>query len=146
MVVTANDSRLPIAHIGKTKVSSKNDDIKMPLEDVYHVPGIKKNFLSVTQLTSSVNYVLFGPHDVKIYRELNIVEEQVMKGRRLQTAYVMSTETTYVDKTRKNETEDLWHMWLSHVSYSKLDMMMKKSMLRGLPQLEVRTDTICAGC
>ena len=25
-------------------------------------------------------------------------------------------------------------------------MMMKKSMLKGLPQLEVRTDSICAGC
>ncbi|KAL0402266.1 UNVERIFIED_CONTAM: Retrovirus-related Pol polyprotein from transposon RE2 [Sesamum latifolium] len=37
-------------------------------------------------------------------------------------------------------------MRLSHVSYSKLDTMMKKSMLKGLPKLEVRRDTVCAGC
>ncbi|KAL0374948.1 UNVERIFIED_CONTAM: putative mitochondrial protein [Sesamum radiatum] len=43
-------------------------------------------------------------------------------------------------------TADLWHMRLSHVSYSKLDTMMKKSMLKGLPKLEVRSDTVCAGC
>ncbi|PKI63869.1 hypothetical protein CRG98_015752 [Punica granatum] len=69
-----------------------------------------------------------------------------MKGRRLESVYVMSAETAYVHKTRRNETADLWHMRLSHVSYSKLDVMMKKSMLKGLPQLEVRTYAVCAGC
>ncbi|KAE8728709.1 hypothetical protein F3Y22_tig00004111pilonHSYRG00116 [Hibiscus syriacus] len=49
-------------------------------------------------------------------------------------------------RTRKNETSDLWHMRLGHVSYSKLSVMVKKSMLKGLPQLDVRTDTVCAGC
>ena len=58
----------------------------------------------------------------------------------------MSAETAYVDKTRKNETTDLWHMRLGHVSYHKLNVMMKKSMLKGLPQLDVRTNTVCAGC
>ncbi|KAE8704364.1 PLAC8 family protein [Hibiscus syriacus] len=48
--------------------------------------------------------------------------------------------------TRKNETSDLWHMRLDHVSYSKLSVMVKKSMLKGLPQLDVRTNTVCAGC
>nr|GMD46973.1 Retrovirus-related Pol polyprotein from transposon RE1 [Ipomoea batatas] len=37
-------------------------------------------------------------------------------------------------------------MRLGQVSYSKLDMMMRKSMLRGLPQLEVRNGAVCAGC
>ena len=107
---------------------------------------MKKNLLSVAQLTSSGHFVLFGPQDVKVYRDLEIMEELVIKGRRLESVYVMSAETAYVDKTRKNETTDLWHMRLSHISYSKLTVMMKKSMLKGLPQLEVRKDTICAGC
>jgi len=57
----------------------------------------------------------------------------------------MSVETAYVDKTRRNETANLWHMQLGHVSHSKLDVMMKRSMLKGLPQLEVAKDTVCAG-
>ncbi|GMJ08723.1 hypothetical protein HRI_004541500 [Hibiscus trionum] len=69
-----------------------------------------------------------------------------MKGQRSESMYVMSAEVAYVDMTSKNETADLWHMRLGHVSYYKLDVMMKKSMLRGLPELEVRTDAICAGC
>ena len=60
-----------------------------------------------------------------------------MEGQRLESAYVMSVESTYIDKTRRNETIDLSHMQFSYVSYSKLSVMMKKSMLKGLPQLDV---------
>ncbi|KAL6311801.1 hypothetical protein AAG906_020910 [Vitis piasezkii] len=95
MVVTMNNSKLPIAHINE-----------------------------YAQLTPSA-ILLFSPQDVKVYRDLEIMEEPVIKGRRLESVYVMSAETAYVDKTRKNETTDLWHMRLSHVSYSKLTVMMK---------------------
>ncbi|KAE8665979.1 tir-nbs resistance protein [Hibiscus syriacus] len=107
VVVTADNSRLPITHIG--------------------------------------HYVLFGPQDVKVYRDVKISETPTMEGRRLESIYVMSAESAYVDRTRKNETSDLWHIRLGHVSYSKLSVMVKKSMLKGLPQLDVRTHTVCAG-
>jgi len=100
----------------------------------------------VAQLTSSGHYVLFGPQDVKVYRDLEIIKKPMMKGQKLESVYVMSAETAYVDKTRRNETLDLWHMRLGHVSYSKLDVMMKRLMLKGLPQLKVRKGTVCAGC
>ncbi|KAF7834575.1 Retrovirus-related Pol polyprotein from transposon RE1 [Senna tora] len=128
VVVMADNSKLPIAHIGNTTVSPQE--------------SMRKNLLSVAQLTSSGHYVLFGPQDVKVYHNLEVTKEPVMKGHKLESVYVMSTETAYVDKTRRNETADFWHKRLSHVSYSKLDVMMKKSMLKGLPQLEVRTDTM----
>ncbi|CAL9028014.1 unnamed protein product, partial [Prunus brigantina] len=124
----------------------RGNRVVVPLQDVYHVPGMKKNLLSVAQLTSSGHYVLFGPRDVKVYQDLKISGMLTMEGRRLESVYVMSAESAYVDKTRKNETADLWHMRLGHVSYHKLSVMMKKSMLKGLPQLDVRTDTVCAGC
>jgi len=146
VVVTANNSKLSIAHIGNTVVSPQHGDTKVPLKNVYHDLGMRKNLLSVAQLTSSGHYVLFGPQDVKVYRDLEIIKEPMMKGQKLELVYVMSAETAYVDKTRRNETADLWHMRLGHVSYSKLDVMMKRSMLKGLPQLEVRKDTVCAGC
>ncbi|KAE8692620.1 tir-nbs resistance protein [Hibiscus syriacus] len=78
-------------------------------------------------------------------------------GRVVVTADNSRLPITHIGKTivtpryntnqdRKNETSDLWHMRLGHVSYSKLSVMVKKSMLKGLPQLDVRTDTVCAGC
>ena len=63
-----------------------------------------------------------------------------MEERRFESVYVMSAQTAYVDKARKNETTDLWHARLGHMSYNKLKVMMKKSMVKGLPQLDVKED------
>ncbi|KAI3448734.1 hypothetical protein Pfo_005399, partial [Paulownia fortunei] len=90
VVVTADNSRLPIAHIGKTIVTPRYNSNQVPLQNVYHVPGMKKNLLSVAQLTSSGHYVLFGPQDVKVYHNLKISETPTMEGRRLESVYVMS--------------------------------------------------------
>ncbi|KAE8686769.1 Detected protein of unknown function [Hibiscus syriacus] len=117
VVVTVDNSRLSITHIGKTIVMPRYNINQVQLQDVYHVPGMKKNLLSVAQLTSSGHYVLFGPQDVKVYRDVKISETPTMEGRPLESIYVMSA---YV--------------------------MVKKSMLKRLPQLDVRTDTVCAGC
>ena len=67
-----------------------------------------------------------------------------MEGRQLESIYVMSAQETYMNKTKKNETVDLWHARLRHVSYNIIKVMMKKSMLRGLPNLEIRDNIICA--
>ncbi|KAG6790464.1 hypothetical protein POTOM_006618 [Populus tomentosa] len=106
-----------------------------------HMTGDKEKLDNDVSL-QKVYHVL----DVKVYHSLEIAEEPLMKGQILESVYVMFVETVYIDKTRKNETTNLWHLCLSHVSYSKLVVMMKKSMLKGLPQLEVRTDTVCARC
>lgn len=47
-------------------------------------------------------------------------------------------------KTRKNEIPDLWYACLGHVNYTRLKAMMKKAMVKGLLQLEVRNNIICA--
>lgn len=109
VVVTANNSRLPIAHIDKTTIVPRYSPNKMPIHDVYHVPGMSKNLLSVTQLTTSGHYVLFGPRDVKVYEELKVSGAPTMQGRRMEYVCVMSAESAYVDKTKKNEIVDLRH-------------------------------------
>ena len=92
---------------------NKSDTVS--LHNVYHVPGIKKNLLSVSQLTTSGSYVLFGPEDVKVYQDVKIIGKLTIEGRRVESVYVLSIESAYVDKTRKNETTDLWHARLGHI-------------------------------
>ncbi|KAL4282412.1 hypothetical protein GQ457_03G013080 [Hibiscus cannabinus] len=145
VVLTANNSRLSISHVGKTTLP-RNDSQQLQLEKVYLVPGLKKNLLSVPQLTAVGNYVLFGPEDVSIFQKVEVIGTPIVKGRRTISVYVLSAESTYVDKTRKNETVDLWHERLGHVSYYKLKVMMEKQILRGLPQVDIRTDIVCAWC
>jgi len=58
----------------------------------------------------------------------------------------MSAQDAYIDKTRKKETTYLSHARVGHVSYHKLKVMMQKSMVKGLPQLEIRDNIVCMGC
>ncbi|KAH6831338.1 hypothetical protein C2S53_010991 [Perilla frutescens var. hirtella] len=73
IVVTADNSKLPIAHIGKTLITPRFSPSQVQLQDVYHVPGMKKNLLSVAQMTDTGKYLLFGPKDVKVYQNLKVI-------------------------------------------------------------------------
>jgi len=99
----------------------------------------------MSQLTSSGNYVVFGPRDIKVYRNLKSISPLLMEGWKLESVYVMSAQDAYIDKTRKNKIVDLWHARLGHVSYHKLKVMMQKSMVKGLPQLEIWDNITCVG-
>lgn len=60
MVVTANNSKLPITHVGETEIVPRYSPHPVQLHNVYHVPGMKENQLSVSQLAASGNYVVSG--------------------------------------------------------------------------------------
>lgn len=95
-------------------------------------------------LTFVCNYVLFRPNDVKVYQNIKVLGILTMEGRRVESMYVMSTESAYVKKTQKNDIADLWHENLECVGNGKLNVVMKKRILKILPQLEVIKDAVCA--
>ena len=76
---TTNNTQSSIAQIGNTTIVPDNKSNTV-LHSVYHVPGIKRNLLSVSQLTTSGNYVLFGPEDVKVYKDVKIIEKLTIEG------------------------------------------------------------------
>ena len=145
VVLMADNSRLSISHVGKAVIPRYGPQ-QLQLEKVYHVPSLKKNLLSVPQLTAEGKYVLFGPEGVAIFRKLKVIGTPIMEGRRRQSVYVLSAESAYVEKTRKNKTDDLWHARLGHVNYSKLKEMIHKKVMKGLPQLDIWTGIVCACC
>lgn len=66
VVVSANNSKMSINHIGKTVFVSHHSSRQVKLQNIYHITCLKKNLLSVSQLTNSGNY-FFGPNDIKVY-------------------------------------------------------------------------------
>ncbi|KAL8138008.1 hypothetical protein V2J09_004009 [Rumex salicifolius] len=144
-VITANNTMHPVQHVGDLTISPCKGGSKV-LEDVYHVPGMKKNLVSVPQITVAGNYVVFGPDNVKVLANASIHGEVLMEGKKVRKLYVLSAGDAYVDKARQHETVDLWHARLAHVHYNRLKAMMKKAMVKGLPSLDVREGVVCAGC
>ncbi|KAK3015868.1 hypothetical protein RJ639_006556 [Escallonia herrerae] len=102
VVVTANNSRLAIPHIGKATIA----------------PGfsMKKNLVSVSQLTSSRNYVVFGPDDVKGLPQLEVQEDIVCAGYQYGKAHQLPYEESKFrakepletpEETRPGQHEDI---------------------------------------
>ncbi|KAG5582114.1 hypothetical protein H5410_052741 [Solanum commersonii] len=54
VMVTANNLKISITHISKTVFMSHHSSRQVKLQNVYHVPGMKKNLLFVSQLTDFV--------------------------------------------------------------------------------------------
>ncbi|KAJ4980253.1 hypothetical protein NE237_031090 [Protea cynaroides] len=117
IVVTANNAKLPIAHVRSVSCTPTSSDEGLVLRDVFHVPDMKKNLISVSQLPKSGGYVVFGPDDVKVYETVHIIGNPYMHGRRCDSVYVMTAQEAY------------------------LKVMMQKKLVRGLLELEVRSDT-----
>ncbi|XP_076886385.1 uncharacterized protein LOC143536225 [Bidens hawaiensis] len=67
VVVIADNSRHGIEHIGDVELFPGSKSDMLLLKDVFHVPGMKKNLLSIPQITDTGRYVLFGPKEVMIF-------------------------------------------------------------------------------
>ncbi|XP_076898464.1 putative mitochondrial protein AtMg00300 [Bidens hawaiensis] len=107
---------------------------------------MKKNLLSVPQITDTGRYVLFGPKEVMIFDEFETKSKSVVGGKKNESVYVLSAGTAFVGKVKTNNSADLWHQRLSHVGYDKLKLMMTKQFAIGLPNLDVNLDVVCSGC
>ena len=69
------------------------------LEYVYHVPGLKKNLASISQIIDSGRCVLFSPNDVQVFSNMKHIEANVLfTGKRKEYFHVLSASDAYVKK------------------------------------------------
>ncbi|KAL0408223.1 UNVERIFIED_CONTAM: Retrovirus-related Pol polyprotein from transposon RE2 [Sesamum radiatum] len=114
VIVTADNSLHPMMKEGDL------NDRGIFLKDVYHVPGLKKNLASVSQITDS--------------------------GRK-ESLYVLSASDEYVKRTGKNESSILWHARLDHVGFQLLQKISTDNLLDGVPNFKnIQRGEICSGC
>lgn len=133
IVVSADNSKHNISSIGDVVFPSKVNMQELVLKDVYHVPGMRKNLISVPQIMDAGNYVVFGPKDVRVFAKFETPSKPILQGHRRENVYVLSAETAYVEKTKNLQNVDLWHQRLGHIGYEKLSIIMQKESVVGLP-------------
>ncbi|KAK3005199.1 hypothetical protein RJ639_016441 [Escallonia herrerae] len=149
VIITADNSVHPVEKEGNVCIASerlKEDDIV--LSNVYHVPGLRKNLVSVSQITNSGKYVLFGPEDVKILDNVkNIGADVLVVGEKRDSLFVMSAVEAYVEKTSRNDGASIWHARLGHVGYQMLQQISSKKLVDGIPVIkDPPKGVVCQGC
>ncbi|KAJ4979588.1 hypothetical protein NE237_010368 [Protea cynaroides] len=143
VIVTVNNSTYLVAKEGAVKIGI--DDTNVKLDDVYHVPGLTKNLVSVSQITNSRKYVLFGPNEVKVLDNVkNIAANVVFTGEKKGSLFVMSVGEAYVKRTSQTDSATIWHARLGHLGYQMLQQISSKKLMDGLPTLkDVHENVIC---
>ena len=132
VIMAADNSLHPVMKEGN--FNSSNDTKRVSLKDVYHVPSLKKNLASFSQITDNDKCVVFGPNNVQILIHLKHVAADVLfTGRKKNSLYVLSVSEAYIQKTSKNTSPSVWHARLGHISYQLLQQISTKNLLDGVP-------------
>ncbi|KAH0707740.1 hypothetical protein KY285_010907 [Solanum tuberosum] len=134
----------PIANEGVLKIVV-GDTGAVKLNDVFHAPGLKRNIVSVSQITGFGKYILLGPNDVKILDNVkNISVDVVLTSEKKGSLFVMVVGEVYVKKTSQTNSASIWHARLGHLGYQLLWQIYSKKLVDGLPALQnIHGDVVC---
>ena len=132
VVETKDDTPHPIEHIRDVPLSHVGQNGIM--RNILHVPTITKNLVSVSQIVDQRMQVRFTHHRCFIEEEGRIIAQ----GRRDGRMFILETNdvgTAMFAKGQKVKLDiDLWHKWISHINFRKLQEMQSKHVVSRLPK------------
>lgn len=123
--------------IGNIRINSYINNVKIPCEiqNVYYVPEVKMNLLSVSKLESNGLNIMFANNTMKAFYN----NQLVMLGKKVGSLYQVEFE---VDNSCCNYTQNksinnsnsmqLWHRRLGHLGYDNIKLLSSKGLVKGL--------------
>lgn len=141
-IIIGDGSSLPIIGIGNSSIKQKNKIL--PLHDVLLVPSLKKNLLSISQLTSQF------PVNCEFSNNNFCVKERatghsLITGKRKGNLYVVSNEPeAYFSYRFKSGTPDIWHQRLGHSQFSAVQRLKNKGLIEVVGSS--KGDNLCDSC
>ncbi|XP_070040269.1 uncharacterized protein [Nicotiana tomentosiformis] len=131
---------LGVGRIGKSLSHS--------IKNVYYVNGLRYNLLSVSQSCDKGNKVEFVS---QVCTVTNIVTgEVVLVAKRYKNIYVADFESLQNGDlnclSAINDDAELWHRRLGHASFTLLNKLVRKDLVRGLPKSSFKNHKVCDAC
>lgn len=121
------------------------DGKECTLKEVYFIPNLCNNIISLGQLTENGSRVVIRGEYLWVYDNNNELLLQVKRsGNRLYKMIVQETRGACL-LTKTEEASWLWHSRLGHVNFQAMLQMSKNGMARGLPEI-VKPADVCKGC
>ena len=127
------------------------------ISDVYYVPGMKCNLLSIGQLIQK-GYNFFFEDDVCTIMDKSPIKQciaQVNMTRNrmfplkmrvdLKKGVEMAAVTQEKFQREAKDENWLWHLRFGHLNFGGLNLLHKKGIVKGLPLIE-KPDNLCEGC
>ena len=145
-VKLGNDSR--IAVMGKGSVRMQVNGIVQVISNVYYIPELKNNLLSIGQLQEKGLAVLIQNGTCKVYHERKgVIMHSDMSGNRM--FYFLAGMVSKAPRCMQIQSMDeshLWHCRFGHLSYKGLHALAHKGMVEGLPTTITAPQKLCSNC
>lgn len=139
-----DDSRIEIKGKGSILFVTKDGKRKM-LSDVYFIPDLRSNIISLGQATEAGCNVRMKEDYLTLYdREGNLLVRATRSRNRLYKV-VMKVDNTKCLLLKKDSDSALWHSRLGHVGLENLRSMISKRMVTGIPNISIEKET-CNSC
>lgn len=146
-VKLGNNKRMEVT--GKGNVKLKLNDTSYTISDVYYVPELRNNLLSLGQVQEKKLVIIIREGSCKIYHDdKGLVAESKMSLNRMFALFDQTSGAARQQQCFQMSSEDvsrLWHERYGHLSHRGLKTLMNKSMVRGLPTFDVQNLT-CTDC
>ena len=144
IVIFGDDSKGFTTGYGKLKVGN------VIIEDISLVEGLKHNLLSISQFCDK-------GYDVIFQKEVCLIQNRKDKDLTLRGVRKSSLFIADIDSASKGEVKCfytkasaddswLWHRKLSHLNFKTMNSLVKRELVRGLPQKEFCQEGLCDAC
>lgn len=146
-VKCGNNSKMNVT--GKGSIKLVLNGAAFHVQDVYYVPELRNNLLSIGQLQEKGLAILIKNGECNIYHpSRGLIAHTKMSANRMFILFNKSSNHSINAEECLHISSDLtylWHQRYGHLSYKGLKTLQTKKMVHGLPQLE-NSNIVCADC
>ncbi|CAI7856590.1 unnamed protein product [Closterium sp. NIES-54] len=143
-VVFGNDKSLPMVGVGSTRLIV--DGGLVDITNVLHVPGLKVNLLSVTQLAKKGVKVTIDDAKMNLFWKGKLFAQGVLNGELYQLKTHLRVASSNVAQGSK-ATLKVWHDRLAHANYDSVKELANKGLAKGFDVIAGDDEKgVCAAC
>jgi len=148
-VETGDDTTHPITQNSKVPLSMRNGQTKY-LKDVFHVPTITKNLVSVGQMVKQGLQVTFNPNGCFVENMKN-QSKLIAKGERNGRMFTLDVNMPEVNSMlfthgKRAGNIGIRHKQVGHVNLQRLKLMEKQILVGSLVGTEKVMSKVCEAC
>lgn len=139
-----DDSRIDIKGKGSVLFVS-GDGEKRVLADVYYILDLRSNIISLGQATESgCDIRMRGDYLTLTDKDGKLITKAKRSKNRLYKVLMESVKTKCL-QTMEISDGEMWHARLGHIGRESMKTMMKRELVRGIPNVEISRQT-CTSC
>jgi hypothetical protein len=116
----------------------------MKMNDVFYVPGLTKNLLSISALEKKCFRVAFIDGEVHMWAKGETMKEAIVIEKEEGGLYKLKGHSEAAMTHAIQNPCEVWHRRLAHINYKALPYVCKA--VTCLPELKVDHECVCNGC